>query len=375
MGEQPRSGYVPGVHASRALAVTLVLAAHIVGLWTGVVGFEWLPWQVYLGGIDLLRVDHQAGGHAGLLLFFLVSGYIVSQAAAADTALAFAVKRLARLLPAMVIAVAITVAVGAIGREQRWPGIPGLAPDRAFSPWAAVEAVGLAPTFAGIGVLFVLWTLHVEYYWYLLLGMLIGPSRRRPAAATVGLAGMVLGLWYVSSYISGPVRLVGVHLSYVFVILIGRLVYLRHQRLLSMPAAVAGGVAMAALYAWTQWPNEGQALWSGAHPRLLAVAWAVAWFLLLLRFVRSGPWRPVAFVADISYGLYLFHIPMMFLVLPIVSPGGRWFALGILVTVAVTVALAWLSYRFVETPIRRAARARLEGGASRRVRRRILAQR
>ena len=62
-------GYVPGVHAARAAAVTLVLAAHIVGLWTNAKQFEWFPWQLYLGGIDLLRIDHQAGGHMGLMLF------------------------------------------------------------------------------------------------------------------------------------------------------------------------------------------------------------------------------------------------------------------------------------------------------------------
>jgi peptidoglycan/LPS O-acetylase OafA/YrhL len=334
----------------------MVLAAHLVGLWTGTVGFTWVPWQLYLGGIDLLRVDHQAGGHAGLLLFFLVSGYIVSQAAEGESRRAFIVKRAARLLPAMVLAVALAVFVGWFGPTQGWPPMVGFAPDRALSGWSLLEAVGLGATFGGIAALFVLWSLSVEYYWYAMLATGIGASTRRPVAITWVGIGVVLLLHQLARFVDGPVYLVADHLSYVFVIIIGRWIYLRHRGAATTSVTLGGSLVALGLYGWTLWPTAGTEVFSGAHPRLLAVVWAAALFLLLLRLVRSGPWRPVAFVADISYGLYLFHLPVMFLVLPLVSPEGQMFPVGLLLTVVTTVGLAWLSMRFVETPVRRAAR-------------------
>ncbi len=351
------TGFVPGVHAARAVAVTMVLAAHIVGLWTGIVGFIWQPWQLYLGGIDLLRVDHQAGGHTGLLLFFLVSGYIVSQVADVEGRGEFLAKRAARLLPAMILAVGLAVLVGWLGIRQGWPPMAGYNADRAQSGWSLLEAVGLGATFGGIGALFVLWTLSVEYYWYGLLAASIGVAKRRPVSTTWLLTGAVLVLHELARFVQGPVYLVAEHLSYVFVILVGRWIYLRHRGATSTAVAVLGSIVAVGLYAWTQWSTAGRDLWSGAHPRLVAVAWAVGIFLALLLLVRGKPWRPVSFVADISYGLYLFHVPVMFLVLPVVSPGGRRFAVGIILTVALTVTLAWLSARFVEMPVRRRLRS------------------
>jgi len=91
--------FIPGVHVARAVAVLLVLAAHTVGLWTKQENFVYAPWQACLGlVIEPLRIDHQAGGHMGPLVFFLVSGYIVSQAAEGDSRSGFALKPAARLL-------------------------------------------------------------------------------------------------------------------------------------------------------------------------------------------------------------------------------------------------------------------------------------
>lgn len=153
--------------------------------------------------------------------------------------------------------------------------------------------------------------------------------------------------------------------NYVFVILIGRWIYLHATRRTTAWIATAGASFMAVLYGMTVWRYEGSVALFDAHPRIVALGWAVVLFLLLLRFIRSGPWRPVAFIGDISYGLYLFHIPVMWLVLPIVSPGGRWFEAGVAVTVALTIATAWASNRFLETPMRRFARAWLARRGSR----------
>ena len=350
--------HVAGVHAARALAVTLVLAAHMVGLWTNSETFRWWPWQAYLGLIiDPLRIDHQAGGHVGLLLFFLVSGYIVSQAADGETRRAFAIKRAARLLPAMALAVLLTLLVATLGRSLDWPPMPGFSPDRAYSAWTLAESVGLGLFFGGNAVLFVLWSINVEYWWYLLLGLFAGLAKRRPVGATLLITVVTAAATLPPTDPGvGPLQLGRNVLTYTFVILIGRWIYLRRSRGVSRLAATVGITATFLLYVGARWRFDGSELLRGGHPRALSVLWATGIFYLLLRLVKSGPWRPVAFVGDISYGLYLFHIPVMWLVLPVVSPGGRWFLLGLTLAVGLTVSLAWASYRIVETPVRRLVR-------------------
>jgi peptidoglycan/LPS O-acetylase OafA/YrhL len=355
-----RADFVPGVHVARACAILLVLAAHVIGLWTNQENFRYLPWQAYLKlVIDPLRIDHQAGGHMGLLLFFLVSGYIVSQAAEADSRASFALKRAARLIPAMVLAVGATILVASYDAGLGVQRPPDFNPDRAYSWHAIAEAVGLGTTFGGISVLFVLWTLYVEYQWYALLWAAGGIAARRPVMSTIGFMVAVLLLILFLSGPIGPLTITG-SLGYVFVILIGRWIYIAHQRSVSIAWATVGIVGCLVLYAWTVWPEAGMEVLTGAHPRIAAVLWATVIFVGLLRFVRGMPWRPIRFVADVSYGIYLFHIPAMWLVLPVISPGGRLFTLGIAATVGLVMLAAWASYRFVETPIRRAVRRFIE---------------
>jgi peptidoglycan/LPS O-acetylase OafA/YrhL len=332
------------------------MAAHVVGLWTNAEHFRWFPWQLYLGVIDLVRFDHQAGGHVGLLLFFVVSGYIVSQAAEGERPLAFVVKRAARLLPAMPLGVALALLAGALAAANGWPTMPEFNAGRAFSAWSLLEAVGLGTTFGGIAALFVLWSLNVEYYWYALLGSLLGPANFKPLSSTLLMSAILLLAYLLAPLFAGPVFLAQADVSCVFVILIGRWIYLADRGFTSNLVATCGAVGMALLYGILQWPFAGRDVWTGAHPHILAVAWAALLFLALLRLVKGALWRPIAFIADISYGLYLFHVPVMFLVLPLLSPGGRLFPLGIAVTVLLTIALAWLSFRFIETPIREGAR-------------------
>ncbi|WP_255482132.1 acyltransferase [Pseudarthrobacter sp. NBSH8] len=64
----------------------------------------------------------------------------------------------------------------------------------------------------------------------------------------------------------------------------------------------------------------------------------------------SGPGR------DLSYGIYLWHLPVFILLIPLVPS----LAVRVPLTAALTVLMAYGSFRFVETPIRRWASRKLE---------------
>lgn len=66
--------------------------------------------------------------------------------------------------------------------------------------------------------------------------------------------------------------------------------------------------------------------------------------------------RPLRFVGDISYSVYLVHWPV--LVLTTAYAGGQLRIRHKLALIALTMALSWLCYRFVETPFRSKRRAR-----------------
>jgi hypothetical protein len=96
-------------------------------------------------------------------------------------------------------------------------------------------------------------------------------------------------------------------------------------------------------------PTIGTALiiWAGTsqNDKPLNSAFSVA---NLSRF------RPAQFLGDISYSLYLWHWPLIILV-PLftetdLNHGGRRLKIAIFI---ISVALAWISYRFVESPAKR----------------------
>ena len=65
-------------------------------------------------------------------------------------------------------------------------------------------------------------------------------------------------------------------------------------------------------------------------------------------------------MAEISYGMYLYHIPIAWVILTTFLPtSGRWMLLFVLLSFAATVGVALLSHTFVERPVRNAVRRRL----------------
>jgi hypothetical protein len=66
-------------------------------------------------------------------------------------------------------------------------------------------------------------------------------------------------------------------------------------------------------------------------------------------------WRPLRWIGDRSYGLYLWHWPVFVLVtaaLPTLARSGSGWALG-MIALVITVVAAGASYRFIEQPIHR----------------------
>lgn len=117
------------------------------------------------------------------------------------------------------------------------------------------------------------------------------------------------------------------------------------------------GTAGLAAYAASTWAFFNIELTDGRMYRGGFLIFAVLTAVVILSLVQdAGPvprvleLQPIAALGRITYGVYLFHWPIMLWLTPERTGLGKWalFALQ----VGLTIALAWISARWVEAPIR-----------------------
>ena len=73
-------------------------------------------------------------------------------------------------------------------------------------------------------------------------------------------------------------------------------------------------------------------------------------------FTRLATQRPIAWIGERSYGIYLWHWPVIVLLaalLPATAPGSDPSLVAVVLSLGVTFALAAASYRWIEMPVRR----------------------
>lgn len=336
-----RTGHRPALDGVRAVAIAMVLVDHI--------GHE-PQWHV---------------GHYGVTLFFALSGYLITgllfDELAQDGTVSlprFYLRRAARLLPALVVVVVVCdVLFYLLGDiEAVKASIPALA---YVANYAVVVAAEYPPGWAHA------WSLAVEEHFYAvwplaLIVMLRRLGTRRAlgwtlAACVAALAwrGVVLtldgwdGRWFLVNH--GTLARADALLYGCAVALAVRVGW--RPRAWMAAAAPAVVVALVVLDV----PDVVEAT---AGQLVLSVACAV--LLACLDYTspslaRVLSWRPLVWLGAISYGLYLWHYPLLYVAYDLGYQGtlARFVSGGLLATAAAAASFAW-----VEQPLRRAARAR-----------------
>ena len=358
----PPSRFRPDVQGLRALAVILVI-------------------------LDHANVPHCAGGFIGVDVFFVISGFVITQSLVdfgpgrlGAHLLAFYGRRIRRIVPAATLTLVATVVAAAILLGHDLPA--NLIGD---VRWASLfgENIRLTATSAnyfipGITPSLVtqFWSLAVEEQYYLVYPLLflsaltLAPARHRFTVLRVLLAiGIVLSaLWSWHATASAPIASYYSLLTRFWELALGGLVALTPSawRCRSRVAAIAVAlVALAALAAATTHLSN-----FSVYPGVLAW-WPCAAAAALLwsgeRAARGGPfswlaWRPLRYVGDLSYSLYLWHYA--WLVMPLYLWATPPSASARVLEVAGAAACAVLSYHFVENPLRHSERLRRDAFAT-----------
>lgn len=337
------------IQALRLLAALAVVVGHaeIFAYWLG-----------RSLGVDVPRAPIGLPGGAGVDLFFVISGFVMVLSSerlfgmAGGRAL-FLKRRLIRIVPpywlATLALLAWTLRFGGA------PDAPTLASSLGFIPFASSTANGRIVPFLEVG-----WTLNLEMLFYcafalLLAGTARGTVRRVACALSLlVLAGSIAGL---VTTLPQPLRFWASPITLEFVA--GMALALAHRRgwVLAVPLRIALGVlASIALTLPIHVHGDGLTGWGRV------IDWGLP-MLALFTAVVMGPLRlpaPTFWNAggDMSYTLYLWHMPLLVVMrwawrkagLPF-GPGEQ--ALFIACAIVGALAAAWAIHRWVERPVAR----------------------
>ena len=337
--------YRADIDGLRAVSILLVVAYHAQ------------PWLV-------------RGGFIGVDIFFVISGFLITRIilskakAGTFSSLAFYARRVRRIFPALIVVLATTYLIGWIILLPDGFALLGksTAAGVAFvSNLFQLNQTGYFAPEAAENPLLHLWSLGIEeqfyIFWPLLLVLLLGSKYRRIriaaiAAASFGLSLLIfLGLKEWSFYSPLPRAwelLAGGLLASSQVEGVARQSSPLRENLLSAAGLAAIIGAAAALNKESLFPGAWALL-----PVLGAVLIIIAPNSTVNRVLLSS--RAMVAIGLISYPLYLWHWPLLSY-LGIIRNGVPN-AIEIWAVVIVAFILAWLTYRFVEIPLRRQLKA------------------
>ena len=305
------------------------------------------------------------GGFAGVDVFFVISGYLIGAllwrealSTGRISLVRFYIRRVKRLAPAffaMALAASVVAWLVLLPFEFRDYGKSLIAATVYLSNVLFYRGAGYFDTSAEDKVLLHTWSLSVEEQFYIVLPLLLLLLLRWPRV-------FVGALWIsFAASLAASVWLTPTHQTATFYLFPFRAWELLAGVLLAIHSH---GRAPLKAGAWVSWLGLGLVVGS-----LLFIdaaygfpGWQVAFpvlgTVLLLangrasNGVNAGLSTPLpVFFGKISYSLYLWHWPVF--VLSLYWRGGYagWYEAA--AWMVLSVALAWLSWRYVETPFRR----------------------
>jgi len=347
--------YAPGLDGIRGLAVAAITAYHL-----GLIN----------GGILSVTVFFTLSGY--LITSILLGGFTTSGAIDLST---FWARRARRLLPALLLVLAVVMLATVVARPTKLVahGRQALAALFYFANWATIaRGDNYFNRFSGPSPLDHLWSLAIEEQFYavwplLLLTLLLIGRRLRSKAplvvvtALLALASTVaMAIRYVPNAVNNTRAYEGTD-TRAAPMLVGALVAmilplerLRRERGNRLVLEGFGLVSLAVVAAVVAATDElSPFLYRGGEA---VVALATAALIISAAHPATTLGRllgvaPLRWLGERTYGVYLWHLPVVAFMPPTLFPGRP--VARVLFQVALIVTLAALSWSLLEDPIRR----------------------
>ncbi len=359
-GVRGEVGFIAPVEGLRGVAVLLVMAFHYAIVldprfadpWIAAAD-AWLPAKVVV-----------RNGMLGVDLFCLLTGFLLvlpwlrraADGRAAPSATAFYRRRIRRVLPAYYVHLLIlfVVLVPLLRGLEAWRYDPAYFFKNLSAHVFLVHY--LSPvTSASLGVNGALWTLSLEAQFYLLLPLLASMFARAPWRTALALLVTSLAWrWGASPSHFLQTQLPG-YLGHFAAGMLAARAWLHWRDRPPSDAASMAWLAIAACAGALLWSLHAPGGWFLGDFTWALVLAALA-TILVATVARGAAWsrpllaNPALLLAGrLSYSAYLYHLPVILLwnlYGPAVS--GSWIVFPSYV--ATVLAIAWLSYRYVELP-------------------------
>ncbi|MEH7014136.1 acyltransferase family protein [Neobacillus niacini] len=347
--------YMPGIDGLRAIAVMGVILYHLN-----------IPWF--------------QGGFSGVTVFFVLSGYLITDILIDEwnknitiNYLQFMIRRFRRLAPALLVMIFfVTVWVTFTNHPSFEKLRSDLLPSLLYVTnwWYIFHKVSYFDSFGPASPLTHIWSLAIEEQFYLIWPLLVILGftfiKRKRFRVLAILVGIVISAWLMAFlYIPGedPSRVYYGTDTRAFSLLLGAALAFvwpsqrlsktlpRHASLVLEIVGITGLLLIIILFLVTSqfdhFHYQGGMLLLSFMTILVVAA-------LAHPASKLAKWlgvKPIRWIGVRSYGIYLWHYPIIILTTPIVNTDGLniW---RITLQIGGTLIISALSYKFVETPIR-----------------------
>lgn len=267
-------------------------------------------------------------GRGGVMLFFLLSGYLVFRNIEKQDTITFVSRRLFKIFPAYWVNVVLIVLLSALAGKEVFPL------DVVLGNFFMMQDVFRKESLSGV-----YWTLLIEVKFYLFLAFQHFVLRDR--GVLVVLAALIcvnIAVWAVRGHASllltfFPAFYVGIQIRRAETAKWGRSAVLQ---LVGVTLVVAASLAAF---------DEYYGIWSAAY--------VIGEMVMLVVSLRAAVSNSVlSFFGRISYSHYLYHTAAGYVFLTLFPPSAdlAFNVLAIVLVIAATTLIAFISYRLVEVP-------------------------
>lgn len=348
--------YIPALDGIRALAVAAVVLYHLH-----------LPWA--------------QGGLLGVTVFFVISGFIITRLLLSELAQLhridfkrFYLRRVRRLVPAVVTVVLATAVLTALFNHVMLTKMrPDILPSLLFfnNWWQIARHVSYFSNLGDPSPLTHFWSLAIEEQFYLVWPPLLfalyraGASRPLVRRVVLGLAAAsAIAMTVLYTPDADPSRVYYGTDTRAFSLLAGVWLALLPKAAIDkstgrhgLAIEVGGVIGLVGLVAMLMFSNG----YTAFQYRGGMVLCTVLTVMLIAASARRGgvlarvlAAPPLVWMGTRSYGIYLWHYPLLLLMNPVarVSAIPWW---QTVLQLAIVLAVAEASYRFIETPFRHGA--------------------
>lgn len=283
----------------------------------------------------------------GVPIFFVISGFLVSESYERTSLPTYLLNRGLRIFPGLWACLAVSMVIAAV-----WGGVSFAGAGAWIAAQATVVQFYNPPFLRGFGVGTLngsLWTIPVELQFYLALPFIYWLFKTNRVLIGAILAGVAINLAYQAWGLedrSFAQKLVGETLPvYLYMFLLG--VALQKNRWFIERFLVGKLPQWLGVYLVFALAAEVAGFPSGGNFLNPASAIVLALVVVSAAFARTIPLKH-----DVSYGLYLYHMP----VVNAFYEQGRHAVTDALLCIVITAALAWASWLLIERPALRLKR-------------------